>query len=107
MSTPTSMPTIPEISEGLIKKILEIARADWFTIDEIDPKEGTATLSTRHHGSVGDEEPGQEDIQAAKRIRITIREQFAQFTTRGDVIDEWVHIDIKPRPPQPPKPIEG
>ena len=57
-------------------------------------------FATREHGNVGDETPGQKDIQHVRNLAKELR------TTCGNIIrvielesvDEWVHLRVKLNP---------
>ena len=67
----------------------------YFDIDEESAT--TLSLSTRENGDVGEDRPGQHDIQEARRIVDQVRSQFgsANVYANWEAVDEWVHLTIK------------
>jgi hypothetical protein len=64
-----------------------------FRLDEETPRH--LGLSTRDHGSVGDEEPGEQDIRNARSLRDVIKERFPDgFRYEIDTVDEWTWLNI-------------
>ena len=62
-----------------------------------DDDPGTTTqlsLSTREHGDMVKDEPGQEDIRKAREIAKAVRAQFPNVKVELDYCDEWTYILI-------------
>lgn len=53
---------------------------------------------TRDNGSVGDEEAGEEDIQAGLKLSKILEAAFPNHKVRFEVVDEWVHVSINKEP---------
>ena len=53
------------------------------------------TFSTREHGNVGEEEPGEEDIKAAHRVAGDIRHQYDVKNIEVSSVDEWVYLEFE------------
>jgi hypothetical protein len=66
--------------------------AGWFEEDDSD--ETTLRYSTREHGSVYDEEPGQEDVRQARRIGRTAELRFPGLRVTVETVDEWTHLNL-------------
>lgn len=55
-------------------------------------------LQTRENGNVGSEEAGKKDIDEGKRIIKELKNKFPnEIKVEAEVVDEWVHINIKPK----------
>ena len=66
----------------------------YFEID--DENETNINYISRQHGNVGDEEPGQEDIDNAYTIKRNLMEMFnGEITIEIETVDEWVDINIE------------
>lgn len=74
------------------RKLLSNERT-WFAPDDEGPHE--FSYSSREYGSVGDEEPGEEDIREARRLAALVRSAFDSLKITVDVIDEWVSITVR------------
>lgn len=64
----------------------------WFTEDDSD--ETTLRYSTREHGCVYHEEPGAEDIRAARRIGRTAAMRFPGLRVTVETVDEWTLLNL-------------
>jgi hypothetical protein len=74
------------ITKEEIKKLIGHT---WFDItDEGD----FFDLSSRHYGDVGECEPGDPDIEEARRIGKILRPLGYKIT--GDIVDEWVSVQV-------------
>jgi hypothetical protein len=51
-------------------------------------------LNTREHGSIGDEEYGQEDADYARYIIKKVREKYPKTKSKLYSIDEWVELEL-------------
>jgi hypothetical protein len=51
-------------------------------------------LNTREHGSIGDEEYGQEDADYARYIIKKVKEKYPKTRSRLYNIDEWVELEL-------------
>ena len=70
-----------------------IGANSWFSFDGDD--DGTMSFSTREHGNVCDEEPGEADIAEARRLIKLVRDKFPSLKLSGEVVDEWVCIYVQ------------
>ena len=59
-----------------------------------DHGEEGLVFETRDNGNVGDEEPGQHDIDEACKLRKSLAENFPGHKVTIDVIDEWVMVNF-------------
>jgi len=73
--------------------ISHIERISSFVHNETDGN--TLTFSTREHGNVGEEEPGEEDIRAAHRVAGDIRHQYDVKNIEVSSVDEWVYLEFE------------
>ena len=65
------------------------------TFVHIETYENILTFSTREHGDVGEEEPGEEDIKAAHRVAGDIRHQYDVKNIEVSSVDEWVYLEFE------------
>ena len=65
------------------------------TFVHIETYENILTFSTREHGNVGEEEPGEEDIKAAYRVAGDIRHQYDVKNIEVSSVDEWVYLEFE------------
>jgi len=65
------------------------------TFVHIETYENILTFSTREHGNVGEEEPGEEDIKAAHRVAGDIRHQYDVKNIEVSSVDEWVYLEFE------------
>ncbi len=61
----------------------------------IETYENILSFSTREHGNVGEEEPGEEDIKAAHRVAGDIRHQYDVKNIEVSSVDEWVYLEFE------------
>ena len=73
--------------------ISHVERISSFVHDETNGN--TLTFSTREHGNVEEEEPGEEDIRAAHRVAGDIRHQYDVKNIEVSSVDEWVHLEFE------------
>lgn len=73
--------------------ITHVERISWFTHDETEGN--IITFSTRENGNVGDEEPGEKDIQMAHQIAGDIRYQYDVKNIEVSSVDEWVYLEFE------------
>jgi hypothetical protein len=69
----------------------------WFSIhdDGLPNPNSGVHLTTREHGDVGDEEPGEADWEEARRVAKAVREKFGDAVKiSGETIDEWTDLNI-------------
>ena len=76
--------------DSIINHVQEIS---WFNHEESDGN--ILTFSTRENGNVGDEEPGEEDIQMAHRVAGDIRHQYDVKNIEVSSVDEWVYLEFE------------
>tara|TARA_R110000803_G_scaffold152965_2_gene217905 strand:+ start:269 stop:763 length:495 start_codon:yes stop_codon:yes gene_type:complete len=87
-----------EFSESELDEVVKFVKTirTWFEIyDEDDTYE--VMIHTRDNGSVGDEEAGEEDIEEANRLLKLIKKKFPKLDYDIEVVDEWVHLTVKPK----------
>lgn len=70
-----------------------IEKASGFNHDETYGN--TLTFSTREHGDVGEEEPGEQDIKMAHQIAGDIRHQYDVKNIEVSSVDEWVYLEFE------------
>jgi hypothetical protein len=75
-----------------------IVDRSWF---DLHPYEGEDNdyeimMTTREHGSVYNEEPGDEDIEEASRLCKEIQTKLG-YEAEWDTTDEWVNIYVRKR----------
>ena len=73
--------------------ISHVERISSFVHDETNGN--TLSFSTREHGNVGEEEPGEEDIKAAHRVAGDIRHQYDVKNIEVSSVDEWVYLEFE------------
>ena len=73
--------------------ITHVERNSWFT--HYETYDNTLTFSTRENGNVGDEEPGEKDIQMAHQIAGDIRHQYDVKNIEVSSVDEWVYLEFE------------
>lgn len=61
--------------------------------DDSDMRE--IQFTTREHGDVGDETPGQEDLDDAYRLRKEIKSKWPAYEVDVEEVDEWVHLIVR------------
>lgn len=61
-----------------------------------EEEESILNYTTRRHGNMATEEPGQKDLAEQARVLKLLKEKFGtQIEAWGDYVDEWVDINIK------------
>ena len=81
------------MSDLAAAKAIVARTATYLYLEEDEPDR--LYYSTRDHGSVGDETPGQADIIEARRVRSAVKAALGDsITARIEVIDEWVGLTI-------------
>jgi hypothetical protein len=66
----------------------------WFSVDGDDVPD-RVHLTTRRHGDVGDEEPGEADWEEARKVAKSVREKFGDAVKiEAETIDEWTDLCI-------------
>ena len=82
---------------GNFKKIVDYVDAmkTWY---DKEVSSSHILLQTRDNGNVGAEEAGKKDIDEANRIIKELKSKFPnEIKIEAEVVDEWVHINIKPK----------
>ena len=70
----------------------DLEKTTWFKLEEISDYE--IMFQTRDHGSVGDEEPGKEDVLEAHRLKFKLQDILPNdWKIQIDEIDEWVIVN--------------
>ena len=78
----------------MIEEVQKLIGPTWFDFIQEDDDDGeTISLETRENGDVGEEKPGQADIEEARRIYNVLKDS-GKFTASPEICDEWVMIDI-------------
>ena len=54
--------------------------------------------STRENGSVGEELASDQDVDEAIRLKRIVESKFNNIVATVEVVDEWVHLNIRPLP---------
>ena len=70
----------------------------WFSLEENESDADTGFLyyTTRRHGNVGDETPGEADFDEARRVAEAVREKFGDVVDPDyDDVDEWVNLSFE------------
>lgn len=71
----------------------------WFTLDSDEDdfeNDGKLLFATRDNGNVGNETVGIKDYDEAKRVVLLLNEKFEGIELDIELVDEWVHINVKP-----------
>ena len=91
--------------EYLKKKAAEVTIADverfvkrqrtYMDVDHKDQR--SLSLITREGGDVGEEEPGEDDFDEARRVGRAVATEFGRdvVSVKMDYMDEWVTLDIR------------
>lgn len=85
--------------ELTVEDVEGIVGDTWFDI-ELRANGVAIELCTRDNGDVGEELPGEEDIEESRRICRALREHFPMGTRRitTDTTDEWTYVSIHVKP---------
>jgi hypothetical protein len=76
----------------LVKDFIQ-RRRTYFDLE--DESSTSLNYGTRENGSVGDEQPGREDIQAAREMAMALRNEFGKaIQVSLETIDEWVSLSV-------------
>jgi len=77
------------------KNIIQfVADNSYFDFDS-EEEDYSYEFSTRAHGSIFNEEYGDEDLVEAHRLKALILESFPNSTVIVDTYDEWVQITVE------------
>jgi hypothetical protein len=84
----------PFDSAEYLKEVHQFMRRQhtWFELEEKGPT--YLRYSTRENGDIGEERPGEADVQEAKRLARLVREQFEEVKVSWHTVDEWVDLEI-------------
>lgn len=86
--------------EELKKQIITFvnAKVSFFTQEETD-EESELRWTTRENGDIVSEEPGYDDIIAAKELKKSVEKEFASFmqwiNVSIETVDEWTYFNIE------------
>ncbi len=75
-----------------IDDIRRIMQNSWMTEDFV--QDNSIMYATRKNGSVGDEEPGKDDIDHAYKMKKILLAQIPTLDVCVDTVDEWTNILI-------------
>ena len=64
---------------------------------ELDEYEEYILFTTRRHGILGQDKPGNKDIEEAKRLCRLVNSKFPTVLATWDTCDEWtnLYVDIR------------
>ena len=88
--------TIPtEFLFGKLNKDIKlfVSQNSWFEYDEHTDE--SISFITREYGDVGEESPGQKDIDKAKQMCLRLNETFKNINATWETVDEWTYIIVK------------
>ena len=80
-----------------LKELIKIfvKQNSWFEDESEDEKPFELSFSTREYGNVGNEIPGQKDINKAKEIGRQLMNKFpGEVKCEWSTADEWVYIEV-------------
>jgi len=83
----------PEFSKELQRFMRSNSYLDYE--EDVFGESGYVSFATRENGSVGDEEPGEEDLAEAERIQRLLLDRYNDIDVEIGVADEWVDICIR------------
>lgn len=69
-----------------------VQKNSWFEFEYEDENE--ILFSTRANGNVGDETPGQKDLNEAARLKREFAKHYPTLTIDIEEVDEWVHLTV-------------
>jgi hypothetical protein len=67
----------------------------WFSFSDNDDR---IVITSRRHGNIGAEIPGEADIFEGRRICKVLCEKYPNNPIVFDTIDEWVHVSVRIEP---------
>jgi hypothetical protein len=79
----------------MIQKVKEFMERQnsWFELS--DESDNSVSYTTRLHGDVGEETPGDEDCHEAGRLGRVLKDEFKdKIIVQLESIDEWVDVGI-------------
>ncbi len=85
----------PDMEKSIIKYVDENSYFDLYGAED-----GEILFNTRENGSVGDEEPGYEDIKHARDLKKKLHNTFDRLKVKIETVDEWVHLRVYPKVPK-------
>ena len=79
----------------MVQDLIEGLRSD-FNFDEKYTRHNDVTLvyTSREYGNVGEETPGREDMQNAKKIGKKVTSKFRNVEYRIDYVDEFTYLEV-------------
>jgi hypothetical protein len=80
------------------REVKEVVGKTWFDFEET---ENFIVFDTRLNGDVGGETPGKEDVLEGRRLVKEVLRHFPKHDVKMEVVDEWVHVEIKRIPKSP------
>jgi hypothetical protein len=87
-------PENEDLNPVTVESVKKVVGRTWFDFED---QEDRIMLDTRDNGNVGDETPGQEDVTEGRRLIKALRAAFPLHHCAFEIVDEWVHVDIKKR----------
>jgi len=86
----TAKPTLKQVEEFIARQR---------TYFDLERNPNFLAYSTRENGDVGDGQPGEFDLDEARRLLKAIREEYGlNVVATIDRVDEWVNLDVKIAP---------
>ena len=85
---------LPLVTAPAVK---DIAKHSW---SDLEDRHDFISLTSRLHGNVGNETPGENDILEGKRLLEEVQKAFpaSDFLSSFDVVDEWVCVELRKEP---------
>lgn len=62
----------------------------WFGLDTV--RDGYVSFTTRQHGDMMNDEPGEADLRAGKSLAKELKKEFPEYSWSVDYIDEWTTV---------------
>jgi hypothetical protein len=76
----------------------QVRRAAGRTYFSLQDEGSYFLFDTRNNGDVGDEEAGQEDIDAGVALTNLLRKALPAYKVDFEIVDEWVHVSVSKEP---------
>jgi hypothetical protein len=77
-----------------MQEIINYVKENSYLEFEGDVDDKALLFATRRNGDTGYEEPGQADINEAKRIGRDVIKKYTNTKAEIEIVDEWVHLNI-------------
>lgn len=78
-----------------LSTVLELESNEWDTVEEVD--DNSLFITTRQHGDVYNEEPGELDLKRFSTLAKKLKCKFNNIDTEVDYIDEWSILKVSIR----------